>query len=295
LKPAKFDFHAPRTLDEAVALLGRYGEDARVLAGGQSLVPLLNFRILQPRALISINHCSELGFLERRGDALGCGALTRQIDAERSALVSESSPLLAAALPWVGGAANRNRGTVCGSLAHADPLAELPAVAVALDATFHIRGPNGMRALPAAEFFIGDLTTAIEPGEMLVSVDFPVCGSRTGAAFVEIGNRAHGFAVVGVAAQIELSETGRCHSVRLAAIGVDSTPVRLRASEQILLRADRVGAAIRDAASISSAGLSPPGSFQADSVYKTDVVATLVERALLEAYALCSTPSETRQ
>ncbi|MBN9427605.1 MAG: FAD binding domain-containing protein [Burkholderiales bacterium] len=283
MKPSKFEFHEPRSLAEAIETLGRYGEDARILAGGQSLVPLLNFRILQPRALISINHCPELAYLREDNGQIQCGAGTRQVDAERSPVVGGRVPLLAAALPWVGGIANRNRGTVCGSLAHADPLAELPAVALALDAQFRINGLQGAREVPARDFFIGDLTTAVEPGEMLESVRFPCCGTKAGASFVEVGNRAHGFAVVGVAAHLEFDERDRCGSVRLAAIGVGGVPIRLEAAEAILLRADRLPQAAAEAAAVAASGVEPMGGIHADAEYKKELLATLVERAVLKA------------
>lgn len=285
MKPSKFEFHAARTVDEAVALLGRYGEDARILAGGQSLVPLMNFRIFQPRALVSINHCPELAYLRREGGGIACGAATRQFAAESSSLVKEDCHLLAEALPWVGGIANRNRGTVCGSLAHADPLAELPAVAVALGAQFRIRGASGSRTIAADKFFIDALTTAIEPGEMLESVAFPVDVKQSGSAFVEVGNRAHGFAVVGLAAHLEFENGGRCKSARLVAIGVGSTPVRLLAAETAVSGADRVEQAAKDAASVAASKLDPSGGFHADAAYKKEVIGCLVARALVMAHA----------
>lgn len=291
MRPSKFEFHAARTLDEAVALLDRYGGDARILAGGQSLVPLMNFRVLQPRALVSINHCPELAYLRRDGDFVACGASTRQIDAERSDLVQTHCPLLAAALPWLGGIANRNRGTVCGSLAHADTLAELPAVAVAVGAQFQIKGARGSRTVMAEDFFVADLTTSIEPGEMLESVKFPTSGERVGASFVEIGNRAHGFAVVGVAAHLEFEDSGRCKSARLVAIGVGSTPIRLLASEAAVTGTDRMQQASNDAAAVAASQLDPSGGFHADAAYKLEVIGSLVARALTQAHASYTTRS----
>lgn len=280
MKPAKFDYHAPRSLAEVLSLLDRYGEDARVLAGGQSLVPLMNFRILQPRALISINHCPELAYVRKEADGLVCGALTRQGEAQHSQDVQAECPLLAAALPWIGGISNRNRGTVCGSLAHADPLAELPAVATALDARFSIAGMKGRREVAAGDFFLGGLTTCIQPGEMLEAVRFPRSGSDVRAAFVEVGNRWHGFAVVGVAAQLQLDKSGKCTSARLAAIGVDEKPVRLEAAEAILQGVKPEGKALREASSVAARGLNPPGGFHASAEYKLDLLQTLVGRAV---------------
>lgn len=283
MKPAKFEFHAPRTLGEVLSLLDQYGEDARVLAGGQSLVPLMNFRILQPAALISINHCPELARLSLEGGYLRIGALVRQIEAERSPLVQQHVPLLARALPQVGGVANRNRGTVCGSLAHADPLAELTAVAAALDARFVISSVRGQREVSAKDFFIADLTTCIEPGEMLEAVLFPLAAPGTRAAFVEVGNRGHGFAVVGVGAQLVLDAGERVSEARIAAIGVDSVPLRLSDAEQALMGRALNADALAAASEAARQAVDPTGSFHADAAYKRRLVGTLVARAVQQA------------
>jgi len=286
VKPPKFEYYAPETLQEVLEVLAFYGEDARVLAGGQSLVPLLNFRIMQPAVLVSINHCQELAYLQQEESGLVCGALVRQAQAERSDEARRACPLLAAALPWVGGRANRNRGTVCGSLAHADPLAELTAVATALDATFILSSVHGRREVQADEFFLGDLSTCVEPGEMLEAVCFPASGPDASAAFVEVGNRWHGFAVVGVGAQLEFEPDGRYKSVRLAAIGVGGTPVRLQAAQDILLGTRGEPDALSEAAHAASAGLEPPGGFHADAAYRLRVLPTLIERAVKQADGL---------
>lgn len=285
MKPSKFEYYAPETLQEVLEVLAFYGEDARVLAGGQSLVPLMNFRVMQPAALVSINKCQELAYLGLQGSSLVCGALTRQAQAEHSDEVHRSCPLLAAALPWVGGRANRNRGTVCGSLAHADPLAELTAVATALDATFILSSVDGQREVRSDEFFLGDLFTCVEPGEMLEAVRFPATGADTSAAFVEVGNRWHGFAVVGVAAQLQFGSDGRYSSVKLAAIGVGSTPVRLEAAQDILLGTRGEDEALSEAVHAATVGLEPPGGFHADAAYRLRLLPTLVERAVKQAEA----------
>lgn len=285
MKPAKFEYYAPQTLQETLEVLAFYGEDARILAGGQSLVPLLNFRIMQPSALVSINHCQDLHHLALEAEDIVCGALIRQVEAEHSAVVSQSCPLLAAALPWVGGRANRNRGTVCGSLAHADPLAELTAVATALDAKFMLASVHGRREVLPEEFFLGELSTCIEPGEMLEAVRFPAVGADATAAFVEVGNRQHGFAVVGVAAQLEYEPDGRYRRVRLAAIGVGSTPVRLEVAEGILTDTYGDMATVKEASHAAAIGLEPPGGFHADAAYRLKVLPVLIERAVKQAHA----------
>ena len=283
MKPPKFDYHAARSLDEAVALLDRYQEGARILAGGQSLVPLLNFRIMQPVALVSINHCAQLSYIREEAGGITIGALTRQAQAEQSPVVARRSPLLAAALPLVGGIANRNRGTVCGSIAHADPLAELTAVAAALGARMNLVSASGKRTVEAADFFEGELSTCMRPGEMLESVFFPDRPARSRDVFLEVGNRAHGFAVVGLAASFEIDDRGRCTSARLAAIGVSDKPARLLGAERALCGADRPEHAGAEAGAIAAAETRPFGSYHADAAYKTDVLSTLVQRAVAQA------------
>ena len=292
MKPPKFEYYAPESLEEVLQALAFYGEDARVLAGGQSLVPLLNFRIMQPSALVSINHCQELSYLRADEGGLICGALTRQAEAERDALVRRTCPLLAAALPWIGGRANRNRGTICGSLAHADPLAELTAVATALDATFMLASVHGQREVQADEFFLGELATCVEPGEMLEAVRFPAAGPDAGAAFVEVGNRWHGFAVVGVAAHLEFEPDGRYREVRLAAIGVGDTPVRLTPAQDILLGTRGEPEALQAAAQAATQGLTPPGGFHADAAYRLHVLPALLEKAVRQATEARVAPGE---
>lgn len=283
MKPAKFDFHAPSTLQEVLSLLDRYQEGARILAGGQSLVPLLNFRIMQPVALVSINHCPELSFIREDAQGITIGALTRQAEAEKSQTVARRSPLLAAGLPLVGGMANRNRGTVCGSIAHADPLAELTAVAAALGARMNLVSAAGRRTVDAADFFEGELATCVQPGEMVESVFFPDRPARSRDVFLEVGNRAHGFAVVGVAASLEIDERGRCVSSRLAAIGVGDRPARLLDAERVLNGADRLHEAAREAGASAAAAARPFGNYHADAAYKRDVLSTLIQRAVMQA------------
>ena len=282
MKPAPFEFFSPGSLEETLGLLARYGDECRILAGGQSLVPLMNLRMVQPRVLISINRCRDLAYLEADDTHLRCGALTRQREAEHSALVRETCPLLAAALPYVGGLANRNRGTVCGSLAHADPVAELPAVAVALGATFVVNGVNGIREVAAEDFFISELTTCIGPGEMLQEVRFPRCAAGGRAAFVESGNRRHGFALVGMAGSFAWQDNGSCAKARIAAIGLGPTAIRLRSAEAALV-GRRPDASARGAAlAVAAEGASLTDDFHADAAYRKQLASVLLER-LIEA------------
>lgn len=279
MKPAPFQFFAPRSLEETLSLLQQYGENCRILAGGQSLVPLLNLRMLQPEVLISINDCRELSYLRDEGSEIVCGALTRQIEVERSPLVQRDCPLLSMAAQHIGGLANRNRGTVCGSLAHADPLAELPAVALALDATFVVNGSRGRRNVAASEFFVSELTTCIEPGEMLEQVRFPKKKRSEVAAFVEIGNRRHGFALAGIAMQLDLDANATCAGARIAAMGAGSVAARLSNAEAALKGRRLDSSVINEAAAAAFEEVDPPSDIHADAVHRKHLAKTLLSRA----------------
>ena len=280
MKPAAFDYHRPDSLEEACALLAEHGAEARVLAGGQSLVPLMNMRILSPAVLIDINRCRELSYLRREDGVIACGALTRQGEAETSDLVAADLPLLAAAMPHVGVRANRNFGTVCGSLAHADPLAELPSVAAALEARFVIASSRGRREVDAGEFFVSALTNCIEPDEMLAEVRLPVMPANARSAFLEIANRAHGFAVAGVAALVEIDGEGRCIRARLSAMGAGDTTARLLPVEALVEGRRLDEALIREAGAAATAAAEPAEDVHATADYRAHVIGTLVTRAL---------------
>lgn len=280
MKPAPFKFFAPSSRDEALRLLGECGEDGRVLAGGQSLVPLMNMRMVQPEILVSINGCADLDYVSDDGDTIAVGALTRQAVAAENETITQQCPLLALCLPYVGGSASLNRGTVCGSLAHADPVAELPAVAVALDAGFRVSSTGGTRDVAADAFFVSELTTCLEPGEMLEAVSFPKADKDDRAAFVEVGNRKHGFALVAVAAQLKIDSEGACSAARLAAVGVGATAVRLRAAEESLVGEKASDAAFAAAAEAARNAVDPVDDFHADASYRRRVLGVLVTRAL---------------
>lgn len=280
MKPAAFDYHRPDSLEEACALLAEYGEDARVLSGGQSLVPLMNMRILSPAVLIDINRCPDLAYLCREDDVVACGALTRQGEAETSDLVAADLPLMSAAMPHVGVRANRNFGTVCGSLAHADPLAELPSVAAALDARFVIASSRGRREVGAGEFFVSALTNCMEPDEMLAEVRLPVMPEGARSAFLEIANRAHGFAVAGVAAFVEFAGDGSCLRARLAAMGAGDTTARLSRAEALLQGQALDEALIAEVGAAAATETDPGSDVHASAAYRADVIGSLVRKAL---------------
>ncbi len=280
MKPAPFDYFAPDTLDGVLAALARYGDDARPLAGGQSLMPLLNMRLIQPRAVVNIARCQGLDVLKEENGHIRVGAMVRQVDAERAAMVRRHCPLLATTLPYVGGMASRNSGTVCGSLAHADPLAELPGVALALDAEFVIAGPKGQRRVAARDFFVSALTTAVRPGEILESVLFPKAGPTSKATFLEVGNRRHGFAIVGLALQLDRTADGCANNVRIAAVGAGPVPIRLAAAERILEGQALTGAAARAAREAAAKAVDPSSDLHASAAYRRHVIGVLVERAI---------------
>ncbi len=290
MKPAAFSFRAPRELDGVLAEMAAHGEEARILAGGQSLVPLMNLRMLQPAVLVSINDCPDLDYVRAEEEGIVIGAAARQWDVERHPLVREACPLLADALQYVGGRSNRNRGTVCGSLAHADPLAELPTVALALEATMIANGPGGRRAVPARDFFLGALENCLEPEEVLEAVRFPRRAAGERACFLESGNRKHGFALAGVAVTLSLDADGRCRSPRLAVMGGESIARRLAEPEARLEGERPEPALLAEVARIAEGSVQMAGDFHADSAYRAHLVGVLLQRAV--RHAAGTEPSE---
>jgi len=255
MKPPRFDYHAPRSIDEAVALLARYGGDAKPLAGGQSLVPLLNFRLARPAALIDLNRIPALAGIREVDGQVAFGAMTRQRTVEFSPVVTRTLPLLAEATRWVGHLPIRSRGTIGGSIAHADPSAEYPAVFTALDGTVVARGPKGERVLTPAELFETYLTTSLAPDELLTEVRLPAMPSGAGWAFEEFARRHGDFAIVGIAAA--LWRDGGRWTARLATAGTGPVPARLRGAEEIIER-DGVGDKAVAAAATRAAELVQP-------------------------------------
>ncbi len=283
MKPAPFTYFAPTNLDEAVSLLGQYGADAKPLAGGQSLVPLMNFRLAKPRYLIDLNRIPELAYIRRADGVVAVGAMTRQFEAERSDVVGQLTPLLTEALKFVGHPTIRHRGTVGGSLAHADPAAELPAAAVALGAELVIRGPGGTRTVPAEDFFIGPFTTALGPDELLTEVRFPVQPPGTGYAFLELSRRHGDFAIVGVAALVGLGSDGSIERTLLVLCGAGPTPMRARQAEAALRGAPPTEDRFREAGELAAREAQPTSDIHASADYRRRVAAVLVRRALVAA------------
>jgi carbon-monoxide dehydrogenase medium subunit len=279
MKPAPFEYHRPASLAETFDLLDRYGDDGRILAGGQSLVPTLNMRLVTPRAVIDINRLPGFDAIRATPQGLEIGALVRQEALEHSALVTEHASLIAAAMPHVGHAAIRTRGTVGGSLALADPAAELPACAVALEATIRVTSRRGGRDIAAADFFRGIYTTALEPGEIVTEITIPraVAGWRWG--FEELARRHGDFALAGLAAGVRL-EREAVAEARLVFFGVGTQPVRARAAEATLIdrRADAV--ALAAAGRALDGDLDPPGDIHGSPALRRHLARVLLARVV---------------
>lgn len=282
MKPAPFEYYAPRTLEEALDLLAAR-EDAKPLAGGQSLMPALNFRLARPAALVDLGNIAELRYVRRDNGTLLLGAMTRHVTLEHDESVAAAAPLVREAMPHVAHPQIRNRGTLGGSLAHADPAAELPAVMVTLGATFVVRSRSGERTVQAAEFFTGLFATALAPGELLVEVRVPVLSPRTGWAFDEVARRHGDFALAGVAAAVTLSEGGACTSARITLLSVGDGPIRASGAEQALIGRAPDAKAIADAAVEAIRELEPPSDIHASGDYRKSLVRVLVKRVVEKA------------
>jgi carbon-monoxide dehydrogenase medium subunit len=280
VKPAPFDYHAPETVEEVIALLTEHGDDAKILAGGQSLVPLLALRLAAPTHLVDIGRVTALQGIGPRGE-IRAGVTQRQ--AEQSTLLRARSPLLAEALPHIAHVQIRNRGTVCGSLAHADPAAELPAVMLALDAVMCVRGPRGMRQVVARDFFESYLETTIGPDELLTQVTVPLWPPDAGWSFQEISRRQGDFALVGCATLLRLDARGAIADARLAFTGVAPTPVRISEAELLLCGAEPGDELFAEVASVVSDALDPTSDVHADAAYRKHVAGVLTRRTLAAA------------
>jgi CO/xanthine dehydrogenase FAD-binding subunit len=302
MKPAPFLYFRPASLEEALSLVAEHGGEAKPLAGGQSLIPAMNFRLARPAALVDLNGIAELGYIRSKPEALAIGAMTRQRTAERSEPVRRWAPLLSEALPFVAHPQIRNRGTVGGSVAHADPAAELPAVLLALEATFRVRSRARERTIPAAQFFKGALETALGPDELLVEITVPppprpAAPARSGSAFVEVARRHGDYALVGVAVLVTLDARGRTTAARIALVSVGDGPV-LAAQAAALLAGETPTPQTIEAAAQAAAqhDIDPPADIHASAAYRRQLTAVLTRRALTRAFQRArEVPEETPQ
>ena len=285
MKPPPFEYVAPENLEGALSVLAEHGFDAKLLAGGQSLVPLLNFRLANPAILIDLNRLRELDYIRLDEDgSLRIGAMTRHRQLERDPLIAKYVPLLHETVPHIAHPQIRNRGTVGGSLAHADPAAELPVVAVALDARFRLQSSAGERWVAAGDFFTGLLSTALEQDEILVEISLPSLPPRTGWSFKEIARRHGDFAQVGVAALVTLDEAGACQRARLVYLSVGDVPMVGRQAAATVEHDGLGGEVIEAAAAIASENeIEPTSDIHASADFKRHLARVLTIRALTEA------------
>ena len=286
MKPPRFDYDDPATVEEALGLLARHGDAARVLAGGQSLVPMLNFRLARPAHVIDVNRLAALAAVTPAPDGgLRLGALVRQRTLEREELIRQRCPLIAQALPFVGHPQIRTRGTLGGSLAHADPAAELPAVMVALGARLTLRRAGHERTVAAEDFFVAALTTALAPDELLTEIALPPWPPRTGSSVHEVAKRHGDFALGGVAATLTLDARGRVAGARIVCFGVGPRPIRVTDAERSLVGGAPSAAALAEAGRLASAGVEPSGDIHASGAYRRRLAGVLTARALAAALA----------
>jgi aerobic carbon-monoxide dehydrogenase medium subunit len=291
VKPAPFEYFRPQSVEEAIDLLAKHGPDAKPLAGGQSLIPAMNFRLAAPAVLVDLNEIAGLSGVAQRDGGLRIGAMTRHRTLEQSEIVAREAPLVAAAMPFVAHAAIRTRGTLGGSLAHADPAAELPAVLLALDAAVTLRGRDGSRAVRAADFFTGLFTTTLEPGELLTEVAIPPGPPRSACAFQELARRHGDYALAGVAVLVAVDERGRCTTARIALLSVADRPVLAEHASRALAGERPTADLIRGVAEAAAAhDIDPPGDIHASSAYRRHLAAVLMRRALERAFHSLETP-----
>jgi aerobic carbon-monoxide dehydrogenase medium subunit len=284
VKPAKFEYHAPASIEEALAILGRYDGEARVLAGGQSLVPMMNFRLATPSAIVDLNRIDGLANVEEDGEVIRIGSMTRQRRLEFEPLISSKLPLLREALRWVGHLPTRSRGTIGGSIAHADPAAEIPMVLQALEGEVVAHGPQGERRIPAQDLFHAALTTSLSPLEIITEVRFPAMPARAAYAVEEFARRKGDFAIAAVAVML-MRDGERCIKARLATAGVGPASIRLREAEAVLEQKGLSEDAIAEAADKAKAQVDPVADLNGSAEYRRHLTGVLASRAIVKAIA----------
>ena len=282
MKPAKFEYHSPTSIDEALSILGRYDGEARVLAGGQSLVPMMNFRLAQPRAIVDLNRIGELAFIEEEGEVVRIGSMTRQRRLEFAPQIAAKLPLLREALRWVGHLPTRSRGTIGGSIAHADPSAEIPMVLQALEGEIVARGPQGERRIGVQDLFQSALTTNLGPLEIITEVRLPAMPEQAVHAVEEFARRKGDFAIAAVAVVL-LRDGERCTKARLATAGVGPASLRLRDAEAVLEEKGLGEDAIAEAADKGKAQVDPVSDLNGSAEYRRHLTGVLTSRAIVRA------------
>lgn len=285
MKPAPFEYHAPESIEQALELLHEYGDEAKILAGGQSLVPAMNFRIVQPSVLVDINRLPEISYIrEDDGAVLRVGAMTRERQLEFGPLISKRTPLLAEALPFIAHPQIRNRGTIGGSLVNADPAAELPVLMLALDARLKGRTVSSERWVDAQDFFVGMFTTALAPDEILVEIELPFMPARTGWSFMEVSPRAGDYALMGVAVLVTLDANGKCNRAKLVYLNAGDGPVVAKEAAQFLEGKKVDDKVIASTAALASEKeITPFGNVHASPEFQQHLANVLTKKALKQA------------
>jgi CO/xanthine dehydrogenase FAD-binding subunit len=284
MKPAPFEYYAPDSIEQGLDLMSQYAGDAKILAGGQSLVPAMNFRIVQPSVLIDLNRVSGLSYVREDGDVLRLGTMTRERELEFNSLFSKWTPLLKEAAPHIAHPQIRNRGTIGGSIVNADPAAELPVLMLALRARLKAKSVAGERWIDAQDFFLGMFTTALEPDEILVEIELPASAPRTGWSFMEVAPRAGDYALMGVATLITLDESGKCERAKLVYLNAGEGPVEAKESEKLLigeLLSDRLVEAV--ASKATETEINPFGNIHTSSEFQRHLANVLTKKALKQA------------
>jgi CO/xanthine dehydrogenase FAD-binding subunit len=283
MKPANFTYLRPKNIDEALKYLAEYGEDAKILSGGQSLIPILNMRLSTPQYLVDIGRIEDLSYIRDQGDYLAIGAATKHIEIEQSALVKESCPILYEGIQWIGHTQIRNRGTVGGSIAHADSSAELPCILSALRGKIILADVDGEEAASPEEFFLTYMLTSIRPDQLVKEVRFPKLQASNGWAFVELARRHGDFAMVEVACVVELNNQGKIESCRMAAGGANPVPCVLELSEDFLIGKYPSEEVIREAGEIAMDMVDPDSDLHGSAEYRRSLTGVMVQRAIKAA------------
>jgi carbon-monoxide dehydrogenase medium subunit len=284
MKPAPFEYHVPDSFEQALDLMSQHADDAKILAGGQSLVPAMNFRIAQPGMLIDLNRVAELSYVREEGTVIRIGAMSRERHVEFDPSIAKHLPLLHEAAPNIAHPQIRNRGTIGGSIVNADPAAELPVLMLALDARLKVMNVSGERWIDAKDFFIGMFTTAVEPDEILVEIELPFMTERTGWSFMEVAPRAGDYALMGVAAQVTLDEDGKCINAKLVYLNAGDGPVDAKDAAQSLVGEKLDDTLIEAAASMASEKeITPYGNVHTSPEFQTHLAKVLTRKTLKQA------------